>query len=158
MPVHNDIPNAYVRPSESSDVDWLAPRLRRADLNEIAAYTGTTAKDALIHGYEHSIKCFTGVCDDKPFIMFGASPVQEDVGSVWLLGTDDLLKARIPFLRQSKHWVNVLHEDFPLLFNYVDARNSVHIRWLKWLDFKFINLHGSFGVGQLPFYEFVRIK
>ena len=157
MPDQQDTPNAYVRPAIEQDVEWLASRLRQADIDEIDAYAGITPLEALSEGYKRSTKCFTGICEDDPFILFGAVPVTEGAGAVWLLGSDGINKARMPFLRQSKEWLEVLHEDFPLLFNYVDARNTVHIRWLRWLDFKFINLHHQFGVGQLPFYEFVRI-
>ena len=96
--------------------------------------------------------------DKSPFMIFGARKVRKNVGCVWALGSDDLLKVKVGFLRLSKTYLNTLHEDFPFLFNYVDARNKVHIRWIKWLGFKIINVHPKFGVDQIPFYEFVRLK
>ena len=39
----------------------------------------------------------------------------------------------------------------------VDARNELHIKWLKFMGFKFIQRHENFGVAKLPFYEFLRI-
>tara|TARA_R100000655_G_scaffold71353_1_gene109719 strand:+ start:321 stop:797 length:477 start_codon:yes stop_codon:yes gene_type:complete len=158
MPDLKDLDKVFVRSSEPDDIDYVARHLRDADRKEIQAYVGISPIEALSKGYQHSKKCFTGMANNKPFVMFGAVPVLEDVGSIWLLGTDQVLSNKIQFLRQSKYWLDIIHKDFPLLFNYVDARNAVHIRWLKWLGFKFINLHKSFGVEQLPFYEFVRIK
>ena len=45
-----------------------------------------------------------------------------------------------------------------MIWNYVDARNVVHIKWLKWLGFTIINKHNQFGIGRIPFYEFVKIR
>lgn len=158
MPDHEGSPEHYVRLATQDDVDYLTPRLRQADLDEIAANTGSPPGQALHRGFEDSTQCYVGVTDNLPFIIFGAVPITEGVGAVWALGSDDLLKARTAFLRQSRMWVNVLHGEYPLLFNYVDARNAVHIRWLKWLGFTFVNKHPEFGVARLPFFEFVRIK
>lgn len=135
----------------------MASRLREADLREIEAHAGIGAETALGIGLQRSSQCYTGLWKDEPFIMFGAGRVFEDVGNVWLLGTDRVKEARVPLLRQSRRWLGELHKEYPLLFNYVDARNTLHIKWLRWLDFRFINLHPQFGVGGLPFYEFVRL-
>jgi len=157
MPDHRGFHKPFVRPAVVDDVVYLSTCLRQADLDEIKANCGLDPKDALMVGFECSSQCYTGVYNNNPFIIFGATPTTEGVGACWALGSDDLLKARREFLRQSEYWIDKLHEEYPLLFNYVDARNTVHIRWLKWLNFKFINLHKEFGEGRLPFYEFVRI-
>ena len=62
------------------------------------------------------------------------------------------------FLRNSAFWVEKLFGDFSLLFNVVDSRNKVHIRWLKWLDFKFIADIPEFGVEKRMFHQFVKYK
>lgn len=151
-------PKHYVRLAEQRDVDYLATRLRVADLDEIAANNGSSPREALQRGYETSTQCYVGVTDDRPFIIFGAGPVEQGVGGVWGLGSDDIEAAKMSFLRQSRFWVDVMHKEYPLLFNYVDARNTFHIRWLRWLGFTFINKHPHYGVAHLPFYEFVRIS
>ena len=66
-------------------------------------------------------------------------------------------KWRRDFLHTSRILVEEWQKRFPILQNFIDARNVTHIRWLRWLDFTFISRreqHGPFG---LPFYEFVRI-
>lgn len=80
------------------------------------------------------------------------------IGQVWLLGTEGIKMHSIEFLRKSREWVSRLHEEFPVLYNDIDSRNTVHIRWLQWLGFKFINELPSYGYEGRLFYHFVRIK
>ena len=44
-------------------------------------------------------------------------------------------------------------EQFPFMFNYVDARHTDAIRWLKWLGFEFDEA-APYGPFDLPFYRF----
>ena len=32
-----------------------------------------------------------------------------------------------------------MEDKFPILFNYIDSRNKLHLTWLKWCGFKIIN-------------------
>lgn len=150
----------YVRPSVERDAYCLAPRLRQADLMEIDAASGENALQALVRGYERSYQPYTMLVEDQVIGMFGAVPTDRDsiTAAVWLLSTDDLFNIRYQFLRNSHLWLDCLHKPFSVLFNYVDCRNTVHIRWLKWCNFKFIAKHDQFGVKKEPFYEFVKIK
>lgn len=158
MPGPSGTLDAYVKPSVPGDVEYLGARMRQADADEVMAHSGRQPGEALQLGFEHSTACRTGFYKDEPMLMFGASYVDDNVGMVWMLGSDLITKAWVPVLRQSRGWLQELHDEFDLLFNYVDARNTVHIKWLKWLGFSFINLHPEFGVGRLPFYEIVRIN
>lgn len=157
MPDHEDLHKPYVRDATLDDAIYLSTRLRAADLAEIEASSNKSPEETLVYGFNKSAHCRVGIYNNNPFIIFGACRVIEGVGCVWALGSDDLLKAKGEFLRQSRHWINVLHEDYPILFNYIDARNAVHIRWIRWLGFNLINLHPEHGVAGIPFYEFVRI-
>jgi hypothetical protein len=92
--------------------------------------------------------------------MFGAVPCSDLDGDVWLLGTDALATRPLAgqFLRQSRFWLTALHEGCaPILHNVIDARNTLHIRWLQWLGFTFIKRHEVFGVEGRPFLEFMRL-
>jgi|15BtaG_2_1085339.scaffolds.fasta_scaffold00414_20 hypothetical protein len=150
-----------IRFTEPEDVEKIYRDLRPEDRAECIASHGDPL-ECLQRGYENSKYCFTGSVNDKPYMIFGVGEVEEHEGAgvVWMLGTTAInAEARFHFLKRSRLCVeNLLHKDFPLLFNCVDARNTVHIKWLKWLGFKFINLHLNYGVAKLPFYEFVRIK
>ena len=59
----------------------------------------------------------------------------DEVGVPWLLGTPSLRSVRIGFLKESKFWVRQMHKFHPVLWNVVDARNDLHLTWLKWVGF-----------------------
>lgn len=127
---------------------------------EIKAASGENPLQALIRGYERSWQPFTATLDNTVIGMFGAVPMDRDflTAAVWMLGSNELFDIRFQFMRDSQMWLDCLHKPFSIIFNYVDCRNTVHVRWLKWCDFKFISRHDQFGVEKQPFYEFVKIK
>tara|TARA_R100001594_G_scaffold98085_1_gene132514 strand:- start:234 stop:632 length:399 start_codon:yes stop_codon:yes gene_type:complete len=132
--------------------------MRSADRDEIKAALGKSPFDGLIDSVALSDVPFTIMADQEPAAMFGAGPVVSGVGCIWLLGTDLILQNSTRFLRESRYWLEICAKPYDLLFNYVDERNSAHIRWIKWLGFTVINRHEKFGVEQRPFLEFVRIS
>jgi hypothetical protein len=132
--------------------------MRKADVDEVRAAAGLDPVQALISGFQDSTPCYTAEWKGEPFLMFGVVPVDEVSGAIWLLGTPKVKEARVAFLKESKRVVAAFHDEYPLLFNYVDARNTVHIRWIKWLGFQFINKHPNHGYEGREFHEFIRIR
>jgi hypothetical protein len=152
MSVHQQEFNGF-RISKHEDAEYLKHKLRSADVQEILANSGQEPYQALLKGYVQSEICFTIVDkEDIPVGMFGVSKE----GAIWLLASDDIHKIRFSFLRESRQVVEFLNKKYPILWNYVDCRNELHIRWLKWCGFKFLRKL-SYGVSQQPFYEFIRI-
>ena len=47
--------------------------------------------------------------------------------------------------------------NYPILFNFVDARNTTHVKWIKYMGFSIIQEHATFGVEGRLFYEFAKI-
>jgi len=76
-------------------------------------------------------------------------------GDIWMLCTPVIHEKPKLFLREAKRYVDSRQE--PLLWNIVDKRNTVHMKLLKFLGFKFIRevLHGP---NYLPFIEFCRVR
>ncbi len=147
-----------VRITHTNDVDALATRLREADLREIAAATGDTPHKTLGNGLSISSPCYTIINETgQPLAMFGVVPDEEKSGIVWLLGSDKLLNYPNSFLRSSHKWIGRLHKDYYRLWNYVDSRNEVHIRWLKWCGFKCTETVDDFGREKRLFYRFDRV-
>ncbi len=147
------------RPSRPEDIAYLAPRLREADLRELVAAGVPSGEQALRDGFENSRYCVSVVNDeDRAVAMFGCGRfTEDDVGYIWLLGSDEIQTNKTRFLRRSKHWVETFHQDFTILTNFVDQRNTVHIAWLRWLGFSILRTVNMAGPGSLPFYEFARI-
>lgn len=150
----------WVRSCLSGDVAQLSHRLRAADLLEIQAVMGGDSRTILEQGMVWSEPCFVIVDpEERSLALFGVvpDPGQAGVGRVWLVGTDELVSHSRCFLRHSRKWIEKLHERYPTLWNYVDARNEVHIRWLKWCGFTFLRRIEEYGVERRPFYEFERV-
>ena len=156
--------NATITPPKEGDAESLAPRLREADKQEVYALMGMEPRPGLEACLKHSFNECYSVRDletDEPLALFGTSPDGEGtgLGMIWFLGSSDLFKKnRVSFLRNSEFWVQKLFEKYDLLYNVVDARNTVHIRWLKWLKFKFIADIPEFGFEKRTFRQFYRRK
>ena len=75
-------------------------------------------------------------------------------GQIWMLCTPAILKYPMTFAREAKRYVESRQEK--LLWNIVDKRNTVHIKLLRFLGFKFLRelKHGPI---QLTFIEFCRV-
>ena len=74
--------------------------------------------------------------------------------SVWMLCTPAIEKYPHTFARESKRFIESRKEK--LLWNIVDKRNTVHLKLLKFLGFKFLR-ELKHGPNQLTFIEFCRI-
>ena len=146
-----------VRKSTKEDARYIATNLREADKMELKAL-GIQNNYACLKDAISETVCYTGYLYEKPVTMFGISPIEAGVGSVWLLGTDDIAE-RMPvsFLKYSKRLLPHLMEWYTIACNMVDKRNTVHINWIKWLGFSFIR-EVTFGPENNIFYEFAKIK
>lgn len=146
-----------LRLSRTGDIADLTPRLRKADLEEIAASGWENPSAPLWAGYVESQPCYSIVdASDRPVAVFGVVPSGDpEVGYVWFLGSDDIQFHRSQFLRRCREVLDNLHQKHPLLTNAVYSRNEVHIKWLRWLGFSFLRALKKNGQ---PFYEFARIN
>ncbi len=151
------MPHHY-RPASFADCRDLAPRLRSQDAKEVMASSGFNPYEALAESYKMSCETFTIIHDDGEIVgMFGVADCGH-FASPWLLGSDKLPETKRVMLPVSAEWVEEKINQYSLLLNYVHADNTVSMKWLKSLGFKFIKLIEEYGVGGEPFYQFVRIK
>ena len=75
-------------------------------------------------------------------------------GQIWMLCTPAIFKYPMTFAREAKRYVESRQEK--LLWNIVDKRNTVHIKLLRFLGFKFLR-ELKHGPNQLTFIEFCRV-
>lgn len=133
---------------------------RSEDEAECLASGGAGCADSIRHAYRSGaeISVSRSPRTGLPIAFFGMTEIDDLQGAVWMLATPEITRSA----RSVVHWTpSVLrgwHERRPLLFNHVDARNELHIRWLKRLGFTFIALHPEHGIERRPFYEFVRLS
>ena len=152
---------SHLRPSKLEDLESLSKNLREEDAREITAQSGASPKGGLLYSYFMSKPCLTTISRHCHVMsMGGVVPDGKTAGRIWLLGCkamfDDGIDKRW-FLRESKKTLAIMQNKYPVLFNMVDARNEVHVKWIQWLGFTFIKKHLHWGPENRLFYEFVRI-
>ena len=147
----------HLRLATEVDCIYLSEHLRKEDIQEIKAVMGNVPPLlSLLIGHKLSAVPLV-ICDaeSKPVAMLGVVP-NGLIGFIWMVGTDDLKKISLSFLRNSKDVCDVLKGKHQILHNYVDKRNKLHINWLKWMGFSIIN-EVNYGIENRKFYEFVKI-
>lgn len=150
--------SGFVRDSIMEDVRPLAANLRPSDTSEIFAASGLSNEAALKLGLQGDV-CKT-ICDSEgnPVAIFGTNPTEvEGLGSIWMVATTGFNKVQRQFLRECRDGISDLGKKYKALYNYTDARNKLHHRWLKWCGFVFIKQHNNFGKQGEPFIEFIKI-
>lgn len=158
---------AYVRQVEPGDIPDIIPRLREADIKEWEAFSGVHPR-VLLPFVAYDPNTYSIINDDGVLVgLFGVSPVEwsfhkagtnASIGAVWMIATPQLEDMSIEFLKKCKTVISMLNDRYPILWNHVDCRNEMHLKWLKWCGFKFISRKEKWGAQSLPFYEIIRIK
>lgn len=152
----------YTRRSKASDIPVVAKNMRKEDVAEVQAAEGLPPDQALLFCFMAGKPCMT-ICNAKhePVAMWGVTPETGRVGRVWMLGTDELVgdhRIRIRFLREVRRYLQELFETYAVLWNCVDARNTVHIRWIQWMGFTFVAEHPNYGAEGRSFLEFCQVS
>lgn len=147
-----------VRAAEVRDAVELAPRLRAADARDIAASVGGDPATVLSIGVAHSEPCFAVVEEGIVIGLFGVLPDADapESGMVWLVGSDALVRSSSRFVRTARHWLAELDRRYAVLWSRVDARNEVHLRWLRRAGFELLAVAERYGVERRPFHEVAR--
>jgi len=154
---------AIIRESTLQDATDMAPNLRAADVAELQASLGDLmdTEEILQVSIEHSDDPRTVELEGEPIAIFGVVDSKEEipkVGYVWLLGTNRIKDIRNQFLRRCKEQLSEQEKPYEVLTNFVDARNKVHIKWLRWMGFTIIREVENYGAEGRTFYEFARVN
>lgn len=126
-----------VEPAQTRHVNRIANRMRAADAAECAAF-GLGPKAGLRHSLAGAALAWTVMIDREPAAMFGlrVRSLLSGVGHPWLLGTDDMFRARRELLRQAPAYIRAMSETAPRLWNYVAADNEKSLRLIRALGFE----------------------
>ena len=144
----------FHRATQLHDICELAPNLRSEDKREVNTL-GKTSEQALLSGYLFGKVCRSIINNYGQVVgMYGVVPADDKTGLVWMLGSDKLKKIKIPFLKESRTEVEGMNTLFPHLWNIIDSRNEMHLKWIKWCGFKII---GERMVNNVKFYEFCKV-
>ena len=134
----------------------VAADMRQADIDEVWAAGRQRPENAIRMSIEGSHDTAgIGLVDGEPVCAFGIGSwsVLRRLGVPWLLGTNKLARHAPHFIRESHNYVEAAKDEFQVLENYIDARNTEALKWLKWLDFK-VDPAAPFGPDRLPFHRF----
>lgn len=147
----------YVREATMADIEILAVNLREADVAEIKASSGSDPRGALMRGITTGVTRVACLPNGIPAAIFGVVPMGQDTGAIWMVATKQFKKLHRQFLRECREELEDISAPYRLIFNYTDARNTVHHRWIKWMGFTIIKKHEQFGHEGRAFLEFVKI-
>lgn len=149
--------HGYTRPARQEDIPVLAATLREADVSEIKASSGLTPGEALYRGMEKGPAYVACLPNGTPVCIYGIVPMSTQVGGIWMVASKQFHLVHRQFLRECKGVLEEITRDYRMVFNFTDARNHVHHRWIKWMGFTIIKRHESYGHEGRPFLEFVKI-
>lgn len=151
----------FIRPASHADLRELARNLTPADAAEVYAATGTDPLLALPASWNPDFNTVVGglMKTGEVAAGWGVDPVpgQPDVGLVWMLVTPVVEAEPATFVPALKRTWGQLHQRYPILTNYADARNERHLRLLRWLGCSFIR-EVPLGPFSVPFVEFVSVR
>ena len=145
-----------IEPTTQAHTDYITPRLRKADVEEMwSAYHIEPSLGVMLSVAVSHDTSYTGLADGEPVCIFGVAlpSLLINAGRPWMLGTDKVPKHSRAFLRMSRAHVKEMSKKFPYMFNHVDARHDVAIKWLMWLGF-IMEEAKPYGYEQLPFHRF----
>lgn len=122
-----------IRPARPEDCVPVAACMRSEDRREVAVL-GQTPYEALHESLSESSIVYTVVVKEQLAAMFGLMPLSV-IGNhacIWLLTGEPVDEiAPITFVRLSRQMINQFLQLYPVLENWVDARYTQAIKWLR---------------------------
>jgi len=148
-----------VVPATQELIDRMKGNIRKADHEEGLASHGIGAVCGIQISFNLSDSCWIVLLNNEPAFAFGVG--KESIFSkkaiVWLLGTPLMDKMKVSILRGFKPYIKAMFEGVSLIENYVDERNKVSKKWLKFMGFK-LDEPNPYGIKGLPFRRFYMNK
>lgn len=141
-------------------IEYVAERMRQADVEEVWASHGHKPLDALTSSVDNSDLVYTWWDGPIPVGIFGVGPYLRDVGTPWFLGTRRMYKpaARRFFLRSTGPVLRTFHSmGYQILLQYVSASHAHSLRWLQWAGFTVDCFYPRWGYEAQPFFRLSKV-
>lgn len=145
------------RKARLADAPDLAPRLRSMDMRELrAACPEGDVVDLLSNDIAKSDFSWAAAVNGECHALFGVAPFpgRAEVGVPWFLSSELAVQFRREWLGLAPQYLSAMHRLYPTLTNGVHQENSIAIRWLKRMGFKFTN--APLSIRGEPFLMFTR--
>ena len=141
----------YIHPATLEAALRVASNLLPDDYREVTEGHGHDPLNSLVVGFQNCDSVYFEVPNGE---IAGMAGVHEG-GQIWMLCTPAIYDYPHTFAREAKRYVNARTEK--LLWNFVDERNKVHVKLLRFLGFKFLRRF-NYGPNNLSFIEFCRVR
>lgn len=128
--------------------------MREADRLEVEASSGNI-HDTLYKSIHISKRSLAVSVEGKLLYIIGIvkPTLLSDKGIPWLLGTNEIKRHKKVFMRSTYELLKETMAECRELENYVDARNTDSIKWLKFMGFT-LDEPIPFGKEKKPFHRF----
>ncbi len=140
----------YIHPITIEAAIQVASNLRPDDRREVEEGHGLDPMVELVQEAKRGSSVYFTVPNGKTAGMAGVGTE----GAIWMICTPAIKDYPHTFAKESKRFVESRTE--PLLWNVADRRNTIHLKLLKFLGFKFLR-ELKYGPNQLSFIEFCRV-
>ena len=128
----------------------VASNLLPDDLREVVEGHGVDPMETLVSAASRGSCIYFAMPNGNTAGMAGVDPG----GQIWMLCTPVIKDYPITFVKEAKRYVDSREEK--LLWNIADKRNTVHLKLLRFLGFKFLR-ELTYVPNQLTFIEFCRV-
>ena len=129
-----------VRKAKITDAVSLSKNLKALDKLEIKYSHDDEPIDALMSCFDQQAAENYSIIssDGEVYGMFGVNqdPELENYGVVWLLSSSKLQKFPVSFFKESKKWIEKLHNNYEHIYNMVYEENWQSLKWLQLCGFK----------------------
>lgn len=145
-------------PASLDDASHIGQNLRPGDRREVATITGRNPEIVLMDAAARASRidgeeCYTASpgSGQRAAVIVGVVPTERRGAKVWLLATPEVQQAPVAVLRDSIAWRDRWLEEHGYLWNLVDRRNEMHVRWVRTAGF---DLWKTVEINDAPFTYF----
>lgn len=139
--------------------EYVVAHMRQEDHEELKASGTEWPLDAFKFAIDHD-GCDTWTAlapGEEPVAIGGVTPSSHPyVGVPWAVATENMKEHALGFTRIGLITLDLMHRRFPFLANWVDARNTRHVRWLRSVGFH-IGAPLAYGVNGEQFFPFSHV-
>lgn len=146
------------RPARVEHIPELVDNIRRADFDELTASYPADVTTQMIASLSVSVNASAAFgAQGELLCLFGVSPyaMMGETAAPWLIGTNALPRYPQALVKGAYRYLGWIEQFYPALLNFVDARNTLSIKWLQRMGFT-IDEPQPFGHKRLPFHRFHR--
>lgn len=136
-------------------VEKMKGKIRKADHQESLASHGVDADQGIQIAMSTSKLTWIALLKGEPAMIFGVGKLSlfSSEATPWLMGTRLMGKLKIRMIKDFKPYIKKMFELADVLENYVDERNKVSQKWLRFMGFK-MDEPKPYGFQKKPFRRF----